>query len=1014
MPLSTSSPLDPAMMDYTKRVSYRGFDVTSHFAGKTRDKSTHVLGITLGSGWWDPRPVSSAIVKLHLLPRGPLTTVAEMHLTFKDGTTAVKAPSGTQQGWQVAKGFIRDSDLFTGETVDLSVLRDMKGWDSLNGWSSIRSSKKSNVVWMDPVLYKSDVTRNQWRHGLAKKAGAKVDDRSFDFSYAPIGKLVPAEAPPVLPIERLVPESVTHLGDGRWLFDFGKAMSGVLRFEDGLPPPIKPKAAYPRAHFVDTSPDEDASFVSVVYAESLEIETGDMNLILVAGMGQHDGGIRKVFKGPNYNTQEAGGPCFPRDHEMVLTQRDVFINHKKSPGSFADVRQPLFTSHGFRFAEVCCTATPPTNVYAVAYRTAFAEWGDFDSSNVLLNGAYELTRNALNSNMLGTQTDCPHRERFQYGGDLVADSPAAMHFFDLSGFYKKVIHDWTDTQWDHGGYTETSIYQALNDDYTGIGKAAGETVWASLPPVLTVRHAQHYGDMELLEETFSHHLDWLEFLKANWEAGMAKLLHNEFGNDLKNYTGGKGGLGDWLALRTRDTWLTHHAFYMASARAIAYMAERLGGGKSDEGANALALANELKEQINALYMKFDTFQVKRNSDWTPGPELGLFSRIVPGQKRCAVLKDWISTAGSGDYNYWPGDEEQLFFRHLNKRDLEEMIKLKQVERRGKDNKTGDEKFRTMWTHRHNTPEGILAIRYELKTLSDMGFHNIALSKVTGVGCPSFEYMLSHNATTMWETWWRSEDIYSRNHPMLGAVAEWLSSSVAGVSLAPTTVGGEAILFWPRIPTSAVIVQYASATQGTKRGDASIAWEFLHLPEDERSYDSAVVKVHIRVLVPPSSTATLKLPACDGLKDEGSVVKYAEKLPDLEMAKLNAASECAERRRAGKGFHYNWDYDRQKKEWSKVYNGKAIGTPCKNYLFDTHLSKTQWSSSKPILFGDSDGAMEIELALDAGLYDFVIDKWQLVKEIEDMPGYGAYTGDVGSYCSDPDTFSWDVNDATHII
>ena len=141
-----------------------------------------------------------------------------------------------------------------------------------------------------------------------------------------------------------------------------------------------------------------------------------------------------ISRGPNHNTQETGGPCFPHDHGMVLTQRDVFVIPKGSSASFADARQALFTSHGFRFAEVCCTKDPPKNVHAVAYRTAFSEWGDFGSSNVVLNGAYELTRNALNSNMLGTQTDCPHRERLQYGGDLVADSPAAMHFFDLSGF----------------------------------------------------------------------------------------------------------------------------------------------------------------------------------------------------------------------------------------------------------------------------------------------------------------------------------------------------------------------------------------------------------------------------------------------------------------------------------------------------------------------------------------------------------------------------------------------------
>ena len=90
-------------------------------------------------------------------------------------------------------------------------------------------------------------------------------------------------------------------------------------------------------------------------------------------------------------------------------------------------------------------------------------------------------------------------------------------------FYTKVIHDWTDTQWDNGAYTETSIWQDLNE-YAAIGHGAGETVWASLPPVLTVRHMQHYADTKLAEETFDHHVKWLEFLKSNWQAGMAKLF----------------------------------------------------------------------------------------------------------------------------------------------------------------------------------------------------------------------------------------------------------------------------------------------------------------------------------------------------------------------------------------------------------------------------------------------------------------------------------------------------------
>lgn len=80
---------------------------------------------------------------------------------------------------------------------------------------------------------------------------------------------------------------------------------------------------------------------------------------------------------------------------------------------------------------------------------------------------------------------------------------------------------------------------------------------------------------------------------------------------------------------------------------------------------------------------------------------------------------------------------------------------------------------------------------------------------------TWEYILSHNGTTHWESWWRSEDLYSHNHPMLGASAEWMASSVAGVSLSPTTFGGKEVIFWPRFPNSAQDLTYASAVRNHK-------------------------------------------------------------------------------------------------------------------------------------------------------------------------------------------------------
>ena len=144
-----------------------------------------------------------------------------------------------------------------------------------------------------------------------------------------------------------------------------------------------------------------------------------------------------------------GGPCYPKDHIEAgsLLQRDVYILPRSSSivqsdsrrGSFSDARQSHFTTHAFRFVEICCTSEPPSGVVGLSYRTAFDEWGAFGSSNVRVNGGYELVKNAMNSNLLSIQSDCPHREKIQYGGDIVADSPAALHFYDMSAFYRKVV-----------------------------------------------------------------------------------------------------------------------------------------------------------------------------------------------------------------------------------------------------------------------------------------------------------------------------------------------------------------------------------------------------------------------------------------------------------------------------------------------------------------------------------------------------------------------------------------------
>jgi len=630
------------------------------------------------------------------------------------------------------------------------------------------------------------------------------------------------------------------------------------------------------------------------------------------------------------------------------------------------------------------------------------EWGNFDSSSVLINGGYELVKNAMVSNMLSVQSDCPHREKLPYGGDLVADSPAALAFFDMSAFYKKTIYDWLDAQWGNGAYTETSVWQDLND-YAGIGYGAGETVWASAPLVLSVRHYQNYGDEDLIRKSLPHHVRWLDFLDKYFDAGMEKKGYDK---DLIGYRGEKSGLSDWLSLRGKDTWLTHTGFYMASARTLAYIGNVLGDEKVLT--KGLTRAKSLRERILHLYLKNgkDNFDCPEcDGSLTPGPEMSLFSRIVLGEKRCTVLKNYFRRSGS----LWPGDEEKLFLKELKNESLiQDMLRSGELTRDG-------EKLSMGWSQWQGFNEGIFAIRYSLKTLSEMGFHHIALRKASGFGFATPEYMMSHNGTTMWESFWRSEDLYSRNHPMLGALAEWMSSSAAGISLFPTTRGGNKVLLWPRFPKSASTLKYVSAEQGTPRGDFAIAWKFEGLPENESQYDSAVVGIRIRFLVPPSGTGSLRFPISQS--SSTAVIRRALTMPDMRYSRSAAAEECDDRRSKKLGFSYNWEYDRVKKEWFKRFSGKAIGTPCNSFLFHPSLDNIEWSNDRAVT---ESMRGRLDESISPGLYEVMIADWRLEKEVEgsgrlgNIPEFFNSQGDLGPYCSDQKEFHWNIEDATHII
>ena len=119
---------------------------------------------------------------------------------------------------------------------------------------------------------------------------------------------------------------------------------------------------------------------------------------------------------------------------------------------------------------------------------------------------------------------------------------------------------------------------------------------------------------------------------------------------------------------------------MATARTIAYIAKKLG--KEDNVKPAMQLTSFVKDRIVRLYVRanYGSFLPRNRLGWqmSPGPEMSLYSRVVPGSFWCTVLRGYFKREG----HTWPGSEENAFVKALSETDTRKMIETGELTKRG--------------------------------------------------------------------------------------------------------------------------------------------------------------------------------------------------------------------------------------------------------------------------------------------------------------------------------------------
>ncbi|WP_411699868.1 family 78 glycoside hydrolase catalytic domain [Conyzicola sp.] len=456
--------------------------------------------------------------------------------------------------------------------------------------------------------------------------------------------------------------------------------------------------------------------------------------------------------------------------------------------------EPRFTIHGFRYAEL--DGWPgellPGAVTAKVYHTDLERTGWFETSDPLVNRLHENVRWSMRGNFVDIPTDCPQRdERLGWTGDLQVFAPTASFLYDVSGMLGSWLKDVAVEQLDDGTVPWYVPVIPGGSTWTPIDPGA---VWGDVAVLTPWTLYQRFGDTGILEQQYNSAKAWVD------------LMDTLAGDDHLWNTGRQ--LGDWLdpaappedpAAALTDRYLVATAYFAFSTRTLAETARTIG--RVEDAIHYGRLASAVRAAFITEY--FDERGLM-TSDAQTAYALAIEFDLLPDEPQRAE----VARARVGELVHAAGNRIATGFA--------------------------------------GTP--VIS-----DALTRAGAVDIAYDLLLERECPSWLYTVLQGGTTIWERWDSRRpdgsvnpgEMTSFNHYALGAVADWMHRTVAGIS--PASPGYREILVKPQPGGT---LTSASATHLTPYGAVSIAWTL------------ADGRLTVDLTVPTGSTARVELPGCD--------------------------------------------------------------------------------------------------------------------------------------------------------
>jgi alpha-L-rhamnosidase len=460
--------------------------------------------------------------------------------------------------------------------------------------------------------------------------------------------------------------------------------------------------------------------------------------------------------------------------------------------------EPRFTFHGFRYADVEGWPGPldPADVTAVVLHSDLDRTGWFSCSDASLNRLHDNVVWGMRGNFVDLPTDCPQRdERLGWTGDVQVFAPTAAFLYDVRDFLRSWLRDLAADQ----AGDDRGVPPVFSPDIpviTPVPLPPGNPPmagWCDAAVIVPWVLYERYGDTEVLRTQYPSMCAWVDAVDRI--AGPGRLWGDGF------------QFGDWLdpaapaddpGRAMTSSSLVATAYFAHSARLLARSARVLGRGEDADRYDRLA------DAVRAAFL--DRFHAGGG-------------RLVEETQTAYALA----------------------------------LRFRLLEDDGERAEAGRRLADLVAAHGHRIGTGFLGTPLVCDALADTGHVDTAYRLLTQRSCPSWLYQVDMGATTVWERWdsmlpdgsVNPGEMTSFNHYALGAIADWMHRTVAG--LAPAEPGYRRLLVRPR-PGGGLT--WARAEHETPYGRAEAGWRV----------DGGSLTVDL--LVPPGVTASVDVPGAE--------------------------------------------------------------------------------------------------------------------------------------------------------